>query len=63
MQLLTCNASGYHSAFFSSEKRNENGSQSFFVLSRVPGNLVDLITEHGKHAALVQPAAAALGGS
>jgi hypothetical protein len=63
MQLLTCTAPGYHSAYFTAASRAQDGNQSYLVLSRVPGNVVDMILEHAKHANLVQPVAQVLGGS
>lgn len=62
MHLLTCSAQGYTSAYFTAGSRTPDGNLGFLVLSRIPGNVVDLISEHGKHAGLVQPVAQVLGG-
>lgn len=62
MQLLTSTASGYHTAYFTASPGASGSYSAYLVLSRVPGNIVDLLEEHAKNAVIIQPVAQLLGG-
>jgi hypothetical protein len=62
LHLLTCKAPGYESCFFAASPKPQDGNSAFLVLSRVPGNLVDFLCEHGKRVAVLEQAAAVLTG-